>query len=1039
MVRQRLAQLEKLSEKLSADQKQQQLLHVSKRAAAETKEGAVRVRLLQADAPPSTTVVTVPDASVQTPNSVLATAMRALMPEGFNRGSNIHVIDEDGQLLGPNKLHKTLAQLGFRRKESLHAILMRDSPPVSGFGTRRSVKCGRFLPALPLSHPNEHATVLSGVLYVMAKRLSPDQKDRVLSRIAEAGGGGPALRALHSLLRLGDDMPSDAHAAALALELLHLTRSLLGDDDVTVASVPLLIASILGDDSPSKLHGNEIFRRVSIVCASKSGPNAGKRLIDPVRLEGGHTVYSRRSLQPALVSGQITEADIQPALFHKRLVERLPVSVDDDGDCDEVHVLCGKARRIIPTPLAEKSVEELRDVLSRFSVLLAISPLQLKQPNAEKPALTWGTRDQIVIVESSSAAIDSCGADGKLNVWDPTDDVTYEVDPDLLAQQQNNWKRERLYDPYAYVTEKVEVREATVVVLDRSKSMAETVFGQIHVEAGQIDEYDAVYVKDVPLSASASAAREALHQHGLPPPIAMKLFTDLETNKPKGSMMMRFSSPEDARRVNESSWGFGNKKVRTRPYVELSDKKKKQKACSELSRLDCVKMLFTQFATCASTVYNVRPALGLTTFGSTISVESDLTELVEDFNLSLEGVSPKGNTAMWDAALSSLKALEAYRHENDSVEHLRLLVLSDGDDTCSNATCEDVLRMALKVGAIVDAVIIGSAESQELASIVLATGGALHFPRTMKSAIHFFENEVLVSLTSRAQATKMTLKDAKRIAAQARYGQLEREPVLKRMNTDGRTRTPEAVLRDVLEGASPAPTTLSPRAVRRIQRELAAWYQASFPYVDVMLDEKDVGLWRIIIEGPPGTPYERGAFIVQCRFSAEYPTTPPHIRFETPIKHLNINRHGLVCHELLGSAWSSSITMYQVFAQLYALLESPQLDSSPEQNLLVEYRADPRAFAMSAARITRNHSVPRYVARKLLTGTGAAEADMMASNEPERTSLAAEVINRSFLADEQDTIEHAASFYDRSDDEAASEDDNDDDSEEYYDCQSYDT
>lgn len=41
--------------------------------------------------------------------------------------------------------------------------------------------------------------------------------------------------------------------------------------------------------------------------------------------------------------------------------------------------------------------------------------------------------------------------------------------------------------------------------------------------------------------------------------------------------------------------------------------------------------------------------------------------------------------------------------------------------------------------------------------------------------------------------------------------------------------------------------------------------------------------WKILMEGPPDTPYERGTFELFCQFGSDYPVKPPLVRFVTRV------------------------------------------------------------------------------------------------------------------------------------------------------------
>ena len=55
------------------------------------------------------------------------------------------------------------------------------------------------------------------------------------------------------------------------------------------------------------------------------------------------------------------------------------------------------------------------------------------------------------------------------------------------------------------------------------------------------------------------------------------------------------------------------------------------------------------------------------------------------------------------------------------------------------------------------------------------------------------------------------------------------------------------------------------------------------------LAEDDLTHLRGSFNGPPGTPYEGGTYIIDIRIPNEYPFRPPVMKFETKVWHPNIS------------------------------------------------------------------------------------------------------------------------------------------------------
>ena len=85
---------------------------------------------------------------------------------------------------------------------------------------------------------------------------------------------------------------------------------------------------------------------------------------------------------------------------------------------------------------------------------------------------------------------------------------------------------------------------------------------------------------------------------------------------------------------------------------------------------------------------------------------------------------------------------------------------------------------------------------------------------------------------------------------------------------------------------------------------------ASSPLILVQYDPERLGLVRLLLSGPEGTPYANGLYLFDVYFPNNYPNSPPQVQFRTTgygtVRfNPNLYESGYVCLSLLGT-WSGS-------------------------------------------------------------------------------------------------------------------------------------
>jgi len=120
----------------------------------------------------------------------------------------------------------------------------------------------------------------------------------------------------------------------------------------------------------------------------------------------------------------------------------------------------------------------------------------------------------------------------------------------------------------------------------------------------------------------------------------------------------------------------------------------------------------------------------------------------------------------------------------------------------------------------------------------------------------------------------------------------------------------------------PQGTTNSRLSRRYNLSEARAVMDNQHPHIDVYVSESNMGFWKVVMEGPPESPYASGTFVLYVEMTEDFPRMAPAVRFITPILHPNITKHGRVCHPIFDREWSSSIRLYEVLQHIWGLLMS---------------------------------------------------------------------------------------------------------------------
>lgn len=121
----------------------------------------------------------------------------------------------------------------------------------------------------------------------------------------------------------------------------------------------------------------------------------------------------------------------------------------------------------------------------------------------------------------------------------------------------------------------------------------------------------------------------------------------------------------------------------------------------------------------------------------------------------------------------------------------------------------------------------------------------------------------------------------------------------------------------------------------------------------------DYNEFKILLNGPKGTPYVNGKFILNF-ITANYPSLPPTVTFETPIYHPNILGNKL-CLDLLSSNWTPVCSLLKIIQTISSLLSTPNPNDPLASNIGNEFRENPKKFNATAMEWTTKHAIQKNV------------------------------------------------------------------------------
>jgi len=130
-----------------------------------------------------------------------------------------------------------------------------------------------------------------------------------------------------------------------------------------------------------------------------------------------------------------------------------------------------------------------------------------------------------------------------------------------------------------------------------------------------------------------------------------------------------------------------------------------------------------------------------------------------------------------------------------------------------------------------------------------------------------------------------------------------------------------------------------------------------------------MAFWKVVMQGPPGSVYEAGTFVLYLDMHEGYPAFAPAARFVTPIYHPNVNRHGRICHGIFDRNWTLDTSNAMVLSTIYGLLLEPDYSDPVNVVATLDFHHDSVAFADLARESIGKHAITtRAVWRENILG-----------------------------------------------------------------------
>ena len=135
--------------------------------------------------------------------------------------------------------------------------------------------------------------------------------------------------------------------------------------------------------------------------------------------------------------------------------------------------------------------------------------------------------------------------------------------------------------------------------------------------------------------------------------------------------------------------------------------------------------------------------------------------------------------------------------------------------------------------------------------------------------------------------------------------------------------------------------------LRRIQNEVKSLKSNTEEYgkmFSVYMVGDDMYHWQAILHGPPDSLYQAYDFKLDIVLPADYPYSPPRVKFVTPILHVNVNSGGDICLDILKGNWLPSQNIRSILLSIRLLLSEPNPNDPFNSDLATLFRSNEKEY-----------------------------------------------------------------------------------------------